>query len=430
MPSDVSDGVVLPEESPPPGSDRGERRARRNGGGFENASSLSPSSRLPPLTAKATRTVSAPSSVRRSAARRAYRCAGSVRSSACSVRKNTTSCLYAAETDGRLGPDWASGPTGPGPAETSASWRNTHRSTSTFFVSFVSPSASDSRKISSTMRRDGGSGAACAASLRHGRNASARDAHSSVSRLNCGDQTHPMFDRRSGRRARGVRGQSREALAVTKRARLGRSREKKRARSVFHVFSWNETRSRVRFGFLENAVVRTASARARRGDAPIGSSGPSRPRRSVADSARAPAAPQTRTSRTTPRESAPRGRPWRSVRPSLSAALKKFPGNHVGEMLERSARREGIPRPATAPRPDARTCAHPRTRSLRGRRGLGEGGRSSRGSECAARRVLQTQALLGREVLRKIRSRENERVEAFYVVHKINRLCTFVVYKK
>ena len=237
-----------------------------------------------------------------------------------------------------------------------------------------------------------------------------------------------MFDRRSGRRARDVRGQSREALAATRRARLGRSREKKRA--VSHVFSWNETRSRVRFGFLENAVVRTASARARRGDAPIGSSGPSRPRRSVADSARAPAAPQTRTSRTTPRESAPRGRPWRSVRPSLSAALKKFPGNHVGEMLERSARREGIPRPATAPRPDARTCAHPRTRSLRGRRGLGEGGRSSRGSECAARRVLQTQALLGREVLRKIRSRENERVEAFYVVHKINWLCTFVVYKK
>ena len=236
MPSDVSDGVVLPEESPPPGSDRGERRARRNGGGFENASSLSPSSRLPPLTAKATRTVSAPSSVRRSAARRAYRCAGSVRSSACSVRKNTTSCLYAAETDGRLGPDWASGPTGPGPAETSASWRNTHRSTSTFFVSFVSPSASDSRKISSTMRRDGGSGAACAASLRHGRNASARDAHSSVSRLNCGDQTHPMFDRRSGRRARGVRGQSREALAVTKRARLGRSREKKRALGFSRFF--------------------------------------------------------------------------------------------------------------------------------------------------------------------------------------------------
>ena len=268
MPSDVSDGVVLPEESPPPGSDRGERRARRNGGGFENASSLSPSSRLPPLTAKATRTVSAPSSVRRSAARRAYRCAGSVRSSACSVRKNTTSCLYAAETDGRLGPDWASGPTGPGPAETSASWRNTHRSTSTFFVSFVSPSASDSRKISSTMRRDGGSGAACAASLRHGRNASARDAHSSVSRLNCGDQTHPMFDRRSGRRARGVRGQSREALAVTKRARLGRSREKKRARSVFHVFSWNETRSRVRFGFLEfleNACPNGIGSRSTRG---------------------------------------------------------------------------------------------------------------------------------------------------------------------
>ena len=170
-----------------------------------------------------------------------------------------------------------------------------------------------------------------------------------------------MFDRRSGRRARDVRGQSREALAATRRARLGRSREKKRA--VSHVFSWNETRSRVRFGFLENAVVRTASARARRGDAPIGSSGPSRPRRSVADSARAPAAPQTRTSRTTPRESAPRGRPWRSVRPSLSAALKKFPGNHVGEIVERSARRERTPRPARAPRPDARTCAHRRTRS-------------------------------------------------------------------
>jgi len=170
-----------------------------------------------------------------------------------------------------------------------------------------------------------------------------------------------MFDRRSGRRARDVRGQSREALAATRRARLGRSREKKRA--VSHVFSWNETRSRVRFGFLENAVVRTASARARRGDAPIGSSGPSRPRRSVADSARAPAAPQTRTSRTTPRESASRGRPWRSVRPSLSAALKKFPGNHVGEIVERSARRERTPRPARAPRPDARTCAHRRTRS-------------------------------------------------------------------
>ena len=105
------------------------------------------------------------------------------------------------------------------------------------------------------MRRDRGSGAARAASRRHGRNASARDAHSSVSRLNCGDQTHPMFDRRSGRRARGVRGQSREALAVTKRARLGRSREKKRARSVFHVFSWNETRSRVRFGFWRRTRV-------------------------------------------------------------------------------------------------------------------------------------------------------------------------------
>jgi hypothetical protein len=86
----------------------------------------------------------------------------------------------------------------------------------------------------------------------------------------------------------------------------------------------------------------------------------------VADSARAPAAPQTRTSRTTPRESAPRGRPWRSVRPSLSAignTLKKFPGNHVGEIVERSARRERTPRPARAPRPDARTCAHRRTRS-------------------------------------------------------------------
>ena len=184
------------------------------------------------------------------------------------------------------------------------------------------------------------------------------------------------------------------------------------------------------FRLFGRRVLEHGIARAGRGDAPIGSAGPSRPRRSVADSAHAPAAPPTRTSRTTPRESAPRGRPWRSVRPSLSAALKKFPGNHVGEMLERSARREGIPRPATAPRPDARTCAHPRTRSLRGRRGLGEGGRSSRGSECAARRVLNTHALLGREVLRKIRSRENERVEAFYVVHKINRLCTFVVYKK
>jgi len=117
------------------------------------------------------------------------------------------------------------------------------------------------------------------------------------------------------------------------------------------------------FRLFGRRVLEHGIARAGRGDAPIGSAGPSRPRRSVADSAHAPAAPPTRTSRTTPRESAPRGRPWRSVRPSLSAALKKFPGNHVGEMLERSARREGIPRPATAPRPDARTCAHRRTRS-------------------------------------------------------------------
>ena len=236
MPSDVSDGVVLPES--PPGSDRGGRRARRSGGGFENASSLSPSSRLPPLTAKATRTVSAPSSVRRSAARRAYRCAGSVRSSACSVRKNTTSCLYAAETDGRLGPDWASGPTGPGPAETSASWRNTHRSTSTLFVS---PSASDSRKISSTMRRDGGSGAACAASRRHGRNASARDAHSSVSRLNCGDQKHPMFDRRD------VRSVSQERLSRRggdeTRAARSFAREEARALGFSRFFVERNARS-------------------------------------------------------------------------------------------------------------------------------------------------------------------------------------------
>ena len=62
-----------------------------------------------------------------------------------------------------------------------------------------------------------------------------------------------MFDRRSGRRARDVRGQSREALAATRRARLGRSREKKRA--VSHVFSWNETRSRVRFGFWRRTRV-------------------------------------------------------------------------------------------------------------------------------------------------------------------------------
>lgn len=139
-----------------------------------------------------------------------------------------------------------------------------------------------------------------------------------------------MFDRRSGRRARDVRGQSREALAATRRARLGRSREKKRARAVFFVerfFVERNALSSVRFGFLENAGVRTASARARRGDAPIGSSGPA----DSADSARAPAAPQTRTSRTTPRESASRGRPWRSVRPSESICrAQKIPGKPRG----------------------------------------------------------------------------------------------------
>ena len=177
-----------------------------------------------------------------------------------------------------------------------------------------------------------------------------------------------MFDRPCSGGARVTCAVSQERLSRRRDARGGqvvRARRSARARflAFFRFFVERNALSRSFWLLEENAGVRTASARARRGDAPIGSSGPSRPRRSVADSARAPAAPQTRTSRTTPRESASPGRPWRSVRPSLSAALKKFPGNHVGEKVERSARRERIPRPARAPRPDARTCAHRRTRS-------------------------------------------------------------------
>ena len=172
MPSEaeVSDETVVPESREIGGALCFSRRvplcARSSGGGFQTSIlSFRPASRLSPRIAKATAklaflaradSTSSTSSRRRSAARRAYLCAGSARSSACSVRKNTTSCLYAAETESAFSGDLTSDPPPDPKPSGSGSWRNTHRSTKT--LRFSPSASSDSMKISSTMRRERGRG--------------------------------------------------------------------------------------------------------------------------------------------------------------------------------------------------------------------------------------------------------------------------------
>jgi len=176
-----------------------------------------------------------------------------------------------------------------------------------------------------------------------------------------------MFDRRSGRRARDVRGQStvsQERLSRRRDARGSVVRARRSARARFfswNVFSWNETRSRV----FVLAFWRTRVSERHRLALDAGTHPSVLPFRLTRLTRHARLQHHRRALheplRANLRRAVAHGA--RSVRVSLSAALKKFPGNHVGEIVERSARRERIPRPARAPRPDARTCAHRRTRS-------------------------------------------------------------------
>ena len=344
----------------------GGRRARRSGGGF-GASSLSPSSRHPPLTAKATRTVSAPSSVRRSAARRAYRCAGSVRSSACSVRKNTTSCLYVAETDGRA--RVRAGRRDP-PDRVP---RKPPRRGGTPAARLVPFSCRQARRTREKSR------APCVATEARAplrRVAAPRPqrlgARRALVRLQVELRRSKASDVRS---ARCSIGQSREALAARRRrnARGSVVRARRSARSVFHVFRERNARS---FWLTKTRVSERHRLALDAGTHP--SVLPVLPGAAVGGrlGTRAPAAPQTRTSRTTRANAAPRGRHGaRSVRVYLPrsknsretawARLLLF-----GELAATPVRRGVVAplRPARAPR-RTRARAHTAERDrLRGRR--------------------------------------------------------------
>ena len=207
-----------------------------------------------------------------------------------------------------------------------------------------------------------------------------------------------MFDRRSGRRARDVRGQSREALAATRRARLGRSREKKRARgfSRFFVFSWNETRSRVRFGFWRRTRVSERHRLAL--DAGTHPSVlpvlPGRGGRWLTRHARLQHHRRALHEPLRANLRRPVAHGARSVRVYLPRSKNSRETTWARKWNVRLAA-SGSPDPRGR-RDRTRARAHTAERDrLRGRSGLGEKGRSSRGSECPARRssvMLQTHA--------------------------------------
>ncbi len=207
-----------------------------------------------------------------------------------------------------------------------------------------------------------------------------------------------MFDRRSGRRARDVRGQStvsQERLSRRRDARGSVVRARRSARARFfswNVFSWNETRSRV----FVLAFWRTRV---------------SERHRLALDAGTHPSVLPVRLTRLTRHARLQHHR--RALHEPLRANLRRAVAHgarSVRVYLPRSknsrettwARCWNV-RLAASGSPDprgrrdrTRARAHTAERDrLRGRSGLGEKGRSSRGSECPARRssvMLQTHA--------------------------------------
>ena len=351
MLGDVSDGVVLPEESPPPGSDRGEGPRATKRRRFRKR--LLPFAVLAAPPADREGDAHSLGAVLRETLRRAARVPVRGKRAELGVqRAEKHNQLLVRRRDG-----WAGSRLGIGTRSTGSRGNlrvvAEHPPLDQYLFRVAQRVGLEKNLEHHASRRRLGRRLRRVAAPRP---AGARRALVRLRGRNCGDQTHPMFDRRARARSVSQERLSRRGGDETRAAPVVRARRSARAR-FFTFFSWNETLAFVSFWSFWKTRVRTASARARRGDAPIGSSGPSRPRRSVADSARAPAAPQTRTSRTTPRESAARSPMALGPSESICRA-QKIPGKPRG----RDSGTFGLPRADPPTREGAATGrAHVRT---------------------------------------------------------------------
>jgi hypothetical protein len=201
-----------------------------------------------------------------------------------------------------------------------------------------------------------------------------------------------------GRRARDVRGQSREALAATRRARLGRSREKKRARARFLAFFRGTILYALSRSFWLLRRTRVSERHRLALDAGTHPSVlpvlPGRGGRWLTRHARLQHHRRALHEPLRANLRRPVAHGARSVRVYLPRSKNSRETTWARKWNVRLAA-SGSPDPRGR-RDRTRARAHTAERDrLRGRSGLGEKGRSSRGSECPARRssvMLQTHA--------------------------------------